>query len=285
MSLRLSLVLCWTLLRVSCVFAQSVSLSPEDQIVWREHHEEIVANAAFPADDSFVRIVTKYETSKRMIEPLRKYCRDKEARKYLCNYKQYDSFDGRVIEKARIDSAYQDSIDALLWELNPEITGAVVCTALQYADILRLKRNKTEALENLALMLARELRHNPCMFIARQEMDSLMKILTRSQIETVLTEKNARLVFDRAENAWTAVRTAGLSSELDSAQSMQSAIHYYNRESFIRAYYVGHSDLIANNLSDLYRNKPMLIRIYEGLWQKKRVQKKYEKKVGEEYAW
>lgn len=72
---------------------------------------------------------------------------------------------------------------------------------------------------------------------------------------------------------------------MDSINDIGRAYLYYRMEMCLKDYYADNKELLDNNLADLYKHKPRIIQMCDGLWQKKQILKKYEKKVNSGYSW
>ena len=191
----------------------------------------------------------------------------------------------RVVEKQRIDSLYQDSINALLIPYNSNISGEIISLSLRMSDALRLSKKNHVRLMDKALDFARRLRKNPYTNFKKEEMDALKKNLSAKQLETVIDEKNGMQAQVKAQRAWNALEEAGVAYELDSVPNVSRARLYYLIEMRYWDMYVEQNEVRDRNLQDLYRSKPKIIKMYEALDEKKRIKEKKEKSVGVEFSW
>ena len=268
-----------------CSYSQNVGLTLVEQSTYDKFKTEIEVNAQFAYEDEFVRLSKKYEVPDNKKELIGRYCHDKELKKYICNYKNYESLACRLAEKEQIDSVYMDSIFAHLVPYNPQMTGRAISLALYFADLLSLTPEDVSVLTENAVDYARRLSRNPCTSFAAEEMAVLKNVLNYNQLRDLLEEKNSKEAFSKANWAWEKLKAARLTNELDSLKDVQRAYLYYRSELCIRDYYVSEEETLNNNLKDLYSHKPRIITMYEGLERRKQIQQRHEKKVGMEFAW
>ena len=268
-----------------CSFSQNVGQTSVEQRIFDKFQPEIEAHARFLYEDEFVRLTKKYVVPDNKKEQMGRYCREKELRKYICNYKSYDSLVCRFAEKEQIDSVYMDSIFALLVPYNPQMTGRAISLALYFADLLSLTSGDVSILTENAVDYARRLSRNPCASFAGEEMTVLKNVLSYNQLRDLLEEKNSKEAAARAAFAWKSLQSAKMTNDLDSLKDGQRAYLYYRTELCARDYYVSEEETLNNNLKDLYSHRPRIIIMYESLERRKQVQRKHADKVGDEYAW
>lgn len=273
----------------SCqVFAQSLSCTKEEKKVLLEHESELKSFVDVVCVDAFMALRIKYHVRITDFAHLMKLLQDREYRKFARNYIDVMPRQ-RVIEKMRIDSLFQDSIDALLIPDNHSISGRSISMALQMADKLQLNKKKYSFLMDKAIGYARMKRENPTVSFARSEMNALKKVLSRKQIEMVLNEKNRYESHINACRIWADLDKAKLTEELDSAAQMYVMEKYFSLDMFYRDYFVGDDETMKNNLDELYRYRPRAIRMHDAMITRKRVdaeaKKEKKKKVSNAYAW
>ena len=159
---------------------------------------------------------------------------------------------------------------------------------LRLAETIRLTDKKTRRLMESALDYARRLKLNPYVDFAKEEMATLKRQLTQRQLEFVIDEKNKIQASIKAQKAWDNLEKAGETRELDSLQQMIRANMYYSLEMRYYDLYVGDSELLMRNLSDLYRSKPKIVKMYEALEEHNRIKEKViskEKSVSRAFSW
>jgi hypothetical protein len=280
-----SIVSALGLLGITAGYSQQLVLTPLEQTLWEQHREDIETHSRFIYEELSYQTANTYVIPTLKKSKVNQYLQYKEQRKYLCNYKQYEHLSDRVKEKNEIDSIYLDSIFTVLVPYNPQMAGRAISLSLFFAEELALSQEDINVLTTSAVDFARRLHKNPCAYFVVDEMLILKQVLSNKQLKDVLEEKNSKEAKVKSVQAWNALKTAGLTCDLDSINDIGRAYLYYRSELCIKDYHVDNKELLENNLTDLYRHKPRIVQMYEALWQKKQIQKKYERKVSSEYSW
>ena len=275
---------------VCCCFAysQQSMMNKRERYAVLEHFDECKHVVFLNAEDAYAELCLKYHVESKDSVYLSRLLTRREWHK--CAHNFLDSVPTvRVREKMRIDSLYQDSIDALLIPFNHQISGKSISLALQLSEHFKLSNRKHRLLMDKALAFARMKRRNPLAWFAKEEMDVMKKVLTRKQIEIVLNEKNSLDARVKACKIWNDLEKAGLSEELDSAGQMFLLEKYFTLDMFYRDYFVGDDVTMKNNLDDLYRQRPRGIKMHEAMNTRRQIEaeakEEKKKKVGDAFAW
>lgn len=266
------------------VYSQKLKYTKEETNAIQLYGKEMSHQVDIASEDALAEMQLKYLYNRNDLEHLRRLFEEREQRKAAHNYLERNPME-RVVEKQRIDSLYQDSINALLIPYNSNISGEIISLSLRMSDALRLSKKNQARLMDKALDFARRLRKNPYVNFKKEEMDALKKNLSAKQLETVIDEKNGMQAQVKAQRAWNALEEAGVAYELDSLPNVSRARLYYLIEMRYWDMYVEQNEVRDRNLQDLYRSKPKIIKMYEALDEKKRIKEKKEKSVGVEFSW
>ena len=266
------------------VYSQKLKYTKEEANVIQLYGKEMSHQVNIAFEDALAEMQLRYLYNRNDLEHLRRLFEEREQRKAAHNYLEQNPM-VRVVEKQRIDSLYQDSINALLIPYNSNISGEIISLSLRMSDALRLSKKNQARLMDKALDFARRLRKNPYVNFKKEEMDVLKKNLSAKQLETVIDEKNGMQAQVKAQRAWNALEEAGVAYELDSLPNVSRARLYYLIEMRYWDMYVEQNEVRDRNLQDLYRSKPKIIKMYEALDEKKRIKEKKEKSVGVEFSW
>lgn len=274
-------------LMAACVpqmYAQKWAYTKEETKVIQEHGGEILPQVAIASEDAMAALQLKYRYAETDGEHLRRLFREREQRKAAHNYLESNPRE-RVMEKQKIDSLYQDSINVFLIPYNYNISGHLISLALRMSDPLQVSTKNRKRMMDKALDFARRLRRNPYVNFKKEEINALKKSLTGKQLELVIDEKNRLQAQVKAQRAWDALEKAGVSYELDSLPQVSRAHLYYLIEMRYWDLYVEDNVVRDRNLQDLYKSKPKIIKMYEAIEEKKRIKEKKEKSVGVEFSW
>jgi len=265
-------------------FAQSLALSTEEREAYERYEAEISVPAGFLAADAFASIQADYTVNPQDAKRIRTLCAQMETHKYVHNY-LLETAQERLANKRRIESAYWDSISALLIPTNPDMAGEFVGHAVKLMNDWEVTDTAEARLMDNAIRLARRRKETPCLSFAREEMDSLKAILSKGQIENTLYSKNAQQINAKVETIWQMLAAEGITYSLDKNDNLKKAATFYMKEQFVKDYYIDEPDLIASNLDDLYRHKPRIVSMYEGLKQKESVRSRHNDRVEATFSW
>lgn len=282
MKIRLNLLA--LLMTSSSLYADNLDFSAEEQAAWEAHKESITEPAEYLGADALAGIEADYKVDPYDEERLRDLCHRMERHKYVHNYILESAAD-RLQYKRLIESQYWDSISAILIPSNPGMAGRYLGYAVMMKEQLAITEEGIRILTDRAIEYAGLLRKTPCATFAQEELTLLHSLFDRQQIEKIIDRRNETTIASRTQRLWQALEKAGLTAELDEAEDRERASMYYRKEQFIRDYFAGDRSLMDANLIDLNRNKPRVIRMYEGVLQKEAVRKRHEERVGKEFSW
>lgn len=264
--------------------SQTLGLTEVEQKIWEEHLSEIIMPVTLMSEEVYATLDTNYLIKQHQEKAIKQYCFTKELRKYICNYRCPDVRQ-RIVEKNKINDLYQDSINILLLPYNPILSGIFISWVLQKQKNLGINDNKYTSILKGALHLCHIVRDNPCNNIAQKEMEILKNNLSHNQVCIVINSVNHKDAEISAKNVWKRLQNAGMVEPKDSSNYIKDAYSYFQKEMYIRNYYIGEQDLINNNLRDLYLHKPIVIKKMDGLQYQKVIKRQHEERVGAEYSW
>ena len=98
-------------------------------------------------------------------------------------------------------------------------------------------------------------------------------------------KKNNTVCEQKALRVWNILEENDLSNLLDSIVDVRFAQRYYKHEMFIQEYFVDQDDVLARNLAELYKAKPEIIKMYESINERNRIQSKKQNGKIIEAAW
>lgn len=126
---------------VSHVYAQKLTCTKEEANVIQLYGKEMSHQVNIASEDALAEMQLKYLYNRNDLEHLRRLFEEREQRKAAHNYLERNPME-RVVEKQRIDSLYQDSINALLIPYNSNISGEIISLSLRMSDALRLSKKE-----------------------------------------------------------------------------------------------------------------------------------------------
>lgn len=264
--------------------AQSWVPSEQEDSVLKDHYIELKSRARAVCDEVFADYCLRFNVPKTDRGLLKSWLAIREERKIVCDYLYPDSVVRRVKAKHAIEELYQDSIDIILIPYNANISGENLSYALKAVRALSLDNTQYEYLRQQALGVAHQLRKNPRKDVWGQEMKVLENALTTEQLNIFFTLKNGAVVSQKTQKAWSQLKKAGLTEQLDSVTEYGKAFLYYSEQQKITDLYKKNNSLRNRNLAELSKQMPLAIKMLDALSKQKRREEK-TKNVSKEYVW
>lgn len=234
--------------------------SPDEMAVHQDYAEEWSFFCKIAAEDAYQLLAQTYVVPREEQIYVRKLLLERESRKATYNILDHTPWD-RVASKKRIDELYQDSIDIRLLTDNKKIAGANISLALRFSDHWKLSRDNHAKILKLGLKIAKLIRKDPNYNYDVEVMDSLRNYFNRSQLVEILSAKHALSCIEKGVATWKELQNAGMVMDEDSATCCNQAIDYYTMECVINELFVGHEKQLKNNLSDLRKQQPLIVRM------------------------
>ena len=141
------------------VYSQKLKYTKEETNAIQLYGKEMSHQVDIASEDALAEMQLKYLYNRNDLEHLRRLFEEREQRKAAHNYLERNSME-RVVEKQRIDSLYQDSINALLIPYNSNISGEIISLSLRMSDALRLSKKNHVRLMDKALEIANQIAVN-----------------------------------------------------------------------------------------------------------------------------
>ena len=212
------------------------------------------------AEDAYQVLRQDYVLSKEDIPFVEALIFERESRKATYNILCQTPWE-RVANKKRIDDLYQDSIDVRLLTYNDKVAGSNISIALRFAEHMGVSRENYSKIINLGLSVAKHRRVDPNYNYDIEVMDSLRNYLKKTQLIEVLSAKHALPCIKKGVATWNELQNAGMVMDEDSATCCNQAIDYYTMECVINEMFVGHEKQLKKNLSDLWKQQPLIVRM------------------------
>ncbi|MCR4770646.1 MAG: hypothetical protein K5874_10635 [Bacteroidaceae bacterium] len=273
-------------LYVSSAFSQVIPFTEEEMNVAKEHPSELSLLAHVSAADAFSELQVKYGVWHEYRDYLSRLCEEREFRKHIYDFIEKDPVK-RFKKKQEIDYLYQDSIDVRMLPFTDKLAGECIQRSLYIFYI----HKQTDSIQyrnimDTGLSIAKKLREDPRFNYDAIVMDCLKKNLTKTQLNAVLTLKNMPMAKKKTNDLWQKLQTEGLTEKLDSAEERGNVIAYFIHEMNIHDMYGDNEKLLKNNLSELWKQQPLSVRLYESSRQKELLaNKKKEKTINSNLLW
>ncbi len=275
-----------TFMVTSGCFAGIFPFSEQEEWIYAENAEALNFRGNAVGSDALEELVQKYCVLTSDAGFLKKLFVEREIRKATYDYMDYKPWD-KMLCKQRIDSLYQDSINARLIPYNPSVAGEVITMAVRLSKSVGASPETKGRIVALGLDVARRKRLNPNYFYDKEIMDSLRTFLKKDQLVRILVTKNSDAAKQKAVRSWENAVREGLVVDEDSVDAIDKARDYYTSEGVINDLYVGHESARMKNLSALWKRQPLLVRM-DGAIQRKadlKNRKEEESKTDNNLEW
>lgn len=265
--------------------ATVLGFSEEEAKVCEANIEALAFRCTIAGQDAFMELQQKYYVPEKDARYLQDLMTEREVRKATYDYICKVSWE-RIQNKKRIDSLYQDSIDVRLMPENSSIAGENISLALRFSGRMGVDATGYGRIMALGLDVAKHLRRDAHYRYDMEVMDSLRNILTKEQLVRILRSKNMQKAIDRGVAAWNEVVVAGLIEGEDSTTCCDDAIEYYLQELVLSDMFVGHDKVLGNNLADLWKRQPLIVRMNGSMKRKQEItRRKEEQNENDNLAW
>lgn len=241
---------------------------------------QVSAQSSTDAEEVYLEYCMKYTVPKFAASQLKQLIFNREQTKDTACQSANSALE-RVKIKLQVDSTYQDSINLILIPYN-NISGENLGYALRLCNRGFCSKKQMHKLQEKALDMAHRLEKNPRMNVWNEEMEFLQKVLSKKQQVGFFELKYIDKINNDLNTAWKKLTDANLDIELDSATDYPQAYQYFVKVNMTNELYRYQEELRVKNLEELRKHQPYVIRLLEGLENKKRVEKK---DVGSEFIW
>jgi len=204
-----------------CANAQLVYLSEKEKAGYQQHKDEVDARIEIVKQDKFLEYATRYALKKIYVDELKTIICAQEMRKLIYDYQFPDDHNRRFSEKAKIDKEYCDAIDRILLLSGNDISSPGFYIVLHFGDGLNLTTEQVEEFAKEALAAKKVLEKNPRRDMWRKELEVLEKLLDEKQLDYFFVLKNGNKMRRETIDAWSRLKDAGLTNDLDSITACQ----------------------------------------------------------------
>ena len=283
--LSVALTLCFGMVRGQVV---AVALTQHEIDALKGHSKEIMEKANKLAEEETMRTHMQYRVLRKDEERLRQYILHREIRKCCYDFIFPDSLRHRVANKMSIDEFYADSVNTVLLTAgNSYISGDNVTFALHRAKDIELDEASRDTIMKRALDMAQRLRKNPRLDLWDEEMAVLTQTLSSRQIDKLFYARHYPEIAREVNDGWKRLEKAGLTEQLDSTQEIIKARMYYSLRHKINDIYRGNRTARRQNLAEIAKQMPQMVRMVDALDRKEKMIKEEEnnKTIGKEFVW
>lgn len=237
--------------------------------------------------EGIVRISHFYNIPQNKHRELKHYVKQREFRLLCQDYLLKDSLVNRVETKLNIEQCYTDSINILLIPVEGNhISGENLSYALRCKEMLELDSVQYDYIMNKAVDMARRIKSDYRTAVWNEEMEILKTTLDKHQLQSFFRSKNAKKVTTEFDNIMKKLGDAGLTEQIDSIKDVPDAVNYLFYKQMVKDLYRNFGTSQKRYLSEIDKNKPKIISLFDGLIKKERYREEEQNlNFNKEFIW
>lgn len=136
--------------------------------------------------------------------------------------------------------------------------------------MLELDSVQYDYIMNKAVDMARRIKSDYRTAVWNEEMEILKTTLDKHQLQSFFRSKNAKSVTTEFDNIMKKLEDAGLTEQIDSVKDVPDAVNYLFYKQMVKDLYRNFGTSQKRYLSEIDKNKPKIISLFDGLIKKER---------------
>lgn len=150
--------------------------------------------------------------------------------------------------------------------------------------MLELDSVQYDYIMNKAVDMARRIKSDYRTAVWNEEMEILKTTLDKHQLQSFFRSKNAKSVTTEFDNIMKKLGDAGLTEQIDSIKDVPDAVNYLFYKQMVKDLYRNFVTSQKRYLSEIDKNKPKIISLFDGLIKKERYREE-EPNFNKEFIW
>lgn len=150
--------------------------------------------------------------------------------------------------------------------------------------MLELDSVQYDYIMNKAVDMARRIKSDYRTAVWNEEMEILKTTLDKHQLQSFFRSKNAKKVTAEFDNIMKKLGDAGLTEQIDSVKDVPDAVNYMFYKQMVKDLYRNFGTSQKRYLSEIDKNKPKIISLFDGLIKKERYREE-EPNFNKEFIW
>lgn len=150
--------------------------------------------------------------------------------------------------------------------------------------MLELDSVQYDYIMNKAVDMARRIKSDYRTAVWNEEMEILKTTLDKHQLQSFFRSKNAKKVTAGFDNIMKKLGDAGLTEQIDSVKDVPDAVNYMFYKQMVKDLYRNFGTSQKRYLSEIDKNKPKIISLFDGLIKKERYREE-EPNFNKEFIW
>lgn len=152
--------------------------------------------------------------------------------------------------------------------------------------MLELDSVQYDYIMNKAVDMARRIKSDYRTAVWNEEMEILKTTLDKHQLQSFFRSKNAKSVTTEFDNIMKKLGDAGLTEQIDSIKDVPDAVNYLFYKQMVKDLYRNFVTSQKRYLSEIDKNKPKIISLFDGLIKKERYREEEQNlNFNKEFIW
>lgn len=247
-----------------------------EQVAYELYQAEIDSAVNFSGREKYYELRQTYKIPHDKISDLARYVALRERRRLTYDYIYPDDAEKRYAAKKRVDTQFQDSIDAILL-LRNDLSGYYTSRILTAPPGRFITEAQYDSLMVRALAMCREKRADPSIDLHDEDIAAMQAVLPDKEVSRYIRLFNNTEINRQLDEVWQKIKDYDLTQRYDSARACAQIYHYLQKEMVVKVIFKNKPDLQKQALRALAPERPEAYRMYKSLLLREDIEKKKQK--------
>ncbi len=256
--------------------ASPLRMTITEQVAYELYQAEIDSAVNFSGREKYYELRQTYKIPHDKISDLARYVALRERRRLTYDYIYPDDAEKRYAAKKRVDTQFQDSIDAILL-LRNDLSGYYTSRILTAPPGRFITEAQYDSLMVRALAMCREKRADPSIDLHDEDIAAMQAVLPDKEVSRYIRLFNNTEINRQLDEVWQKIKDYDLTQRYDSARACAQIYHYLQKEMVVKVIFKNKPDLQKQALRALAPERPEAYRMYKSLLLREDIEKKKQK--------
>ena len=256
--------------------ASPLRMTITEQVAYELYQAEIDSAVNFSGREKYYELRQTYKIPHDKISDLARYVALRERRRLTYDYIYPDDAEKRYAAKKRVDTQFQDSIDAILL-LRNDLSGYYTSRILTAPPGRFITEAQYDSLMVRALAMCREKRADPSIDLHDEDIAAMQAVLPDKEVSRYIRLFNNTEINRQLDEVWQKIKDYDLTQRYDSARACAQIYHYLQKEMGVKVIFKNKPDLQKQALRALAPERPEAYRMYKSLLLREDIEKKKQK--------
>lgn len=256
--------------------ASPLRMTITEQVAYELYQAEIDSAVNLSGREKYYELRQTYKIPHDKISDLARYVALRERRRLTYDYIYPDDAEKRYAAKKRVDTQFQDSIDAILL-LRNDLSGYYTSRILTAPPGRFITEAQYDSLMVRALAMCREKRADPSIDLHDEDIAAMQAVLPDKEVSRYIRLFNNTEINRQLDEVWQKIKDYDLTQRYDSARACAQIYHYLQKEMVVKVIFKNKPDLQKQALRVLAPERPEAYRMYKSLLLREDIEKKKQK--------